>query len=148
MMPKTESELGFHLLEVMLIVFVMSLLIGLGWPLTIEITKQLEQEMFLYLLSSDFRYAQAEAMSKETDTHVQLDPESRMIRVVQGGKVLNQTPIPIGYHLKGNTPKTGIVFRETGQVVGGTIDLYRSGKIVGKLILSVASGRPRVVINE
>lgn len=143
---KLKGELGFHLLEVIWTLFVMSLLLGIGWPIGIKMIKQTEQEMFLQVLSSNIRYAQLEAISKEMETLVYIDEKNRFIRVIQGRKVLKQMPIPEGYQLKSNFPHDKVVFRETGQAIGGTINLYHSGEVVGKVIISVASGQPRVVI--
>lgn len=140
------EEHGFHLLEVMLTMFVLGLLVGLGWPLSAEIHERVERELFMHLLASDLRYAQSEALCKEAEVTVQLDSKRHLIRLVQAGKILSQTPIPAGYRIQGNVPSTGIVFRETGQVVGGTL-YNNSGERVGKLIISVASGRPRVVLD-
>lgn len=141
-----RSEEGWTLIELILSLFVLGLLLTITVPAFSQIGERTEREMFLDFFASDLQLAQTEAVSREREVTVQLDPDKSLITVAQGKSLLRKTKIPRRYQLKSNYPGNRIVFRETGQVRGGKVELYLRGRLAGAILIQVASGRPKVVI--
>ncbi|SEN06487.1 GspH/FimT family pseudopilin [Lihuaxuella thermophila] len=140
-----RSEEGWTLVELILSLFVLGLLLTVSVPAFTQIGERAEREMFLDFFSSDLQLAQTEAMSREREVSVEILTDERLITVRQGPLLLRKVKIPRRYQLKSNYPANRIVFRETGQVRGGKVELYLRGRLAGTVHIQVASGRPKVV---
>jgi competence protein ComGD len=75
---------------------------------------------------------------------VLIDDLAKRVIVYQEEQKQRALLIPGGYQIVSNYPGNRIVFRETGQVRGGTITLLQGEKLLGKIVVHVASGHPKV----
>ncbi|MBA4493270.1 GspH/FimT family pseudopilin [Paenactinomyces guangxiensis] len=141
---RNRREAGWTLVELILILSLLGLLAMLSLPAFSRIGERAEREMFLHSIASDLQLAQVEAVSRRQEVIVHLDSKNHLITVKQGNNLLRKTTIPPRYQLKSNYPANRIVFRETGQVKGGTLQLYLGGQLTGTIKMQVASGRPKV----
>jgi hypothetical protein len=119
---------------------------ALAIPAIMNIGKQVEGELFLQLLSADLHLAQMEALSREEEVRVYLSLNT--ITTVQAAQKLREVYIPKHFTLRSNYPKQVILFRKTGQVQGEAIWLYKGKQMLGKIVLQVASGRPKVELQH
>jgi type II secretory pathway pseudopilin PulG len=142
-MPKMKhvGEQGWTLVEVLLILFVLGLMAAIALPALSVLGERAEREMFLDSLATQIQLAQLEAVSRESEVSLFLNP--REIEVYQGEEEIRTIPVPDKYRLASNYKGNQVIFRETGQVQGGTIRILSAEKLVGKLVIQVASGRPK-----
>lgn len=143
----SRSEGGWTLIELVLTLTLVGLLASLAIPAFHQIGERLERKLTLDSLASDIRLAQREAESRESVTELRIDPSGSGYRVMRGGKTIRRTSVRPRYRLTSNYPSGRILFRPSGQVRGGTLWLERNGKRVGRVVLQVASGRPRVEVD-
>ncbi|MEW9034095.1 MAG: GspH/FimT family pseudopilin [Planifilum fimeticola] len=144
---RRREEGGWTLLELVLTVSLIGLLAALAAPAFHQIGERLERKLTLDTLASDIRLAQREAESREAVTELRIDPSGGGYRVVRGGKAIRRASVRPRYRLTSNYPSGRILFRPSGQVRGGTLWLERDGKRVGRVVIQVASGRPRVEVD-
>lgn len=141
------GEGGWTLIELVLTLTLLGLLATLAVPAFLQIGERLERKLTLDALASDIRLARREAESREVVTELRIDPSGRGYRVVQGGKAIRRASVRSRFRLTSNYPSGRILFRPSGQVRGGTLWLERDGKRVGRVVIQVASGRPRVEVD-
>ena len=141
------GEGGWTLIELVLTLTLLGLLATLAVPAFLQIGERLERKLTLDALASDIRLVRREAESREVVTELRIDPSGRGYRVVQGGKAIRRASVRSRFRLTSNYPSGRILFRPSGQVRGGTLWLERDGKRVGRVVIQVASGRPRVEVD-
>ncbi|SFJ07216.1 GspH/FimT family pseudopilin [Thermoflavimicrobium dichotomicum] len=139
---KNQMEAGWTVVELLLTLIILSCLLLLAVPAVSEMGKRVEQALLLDLLSSDIQLAQMEALSRQKEVKIEFSPD--MLQIVQEKRYLHRTKLPANYRIQTNFPNQSLYFRETGQAVGGTIRLLQGEIMVGKIIVQVASGRPKV----
>ncbi len=144
---RIRNEGGWTLVELVLTLTLLGLLAALAVPAFFQIGERLERKLTLDALASDLRLAQREAESRETVTELRIDPSGDGYRLVREGKTFRRASLRPRYRLSSNYPSGKILFRPSGQVRGGTLWLEREGKRVGRLVIQVASGRPRVEVD-
>lgn len=142
-----REEGGWTLIELVLTLTLIGLLASLAIPAFSQIGERMDRKLILDCLASDIRLAQREAESRESATEIRIDPSGSGYRVLQNGKTIRHNSFRPRYRLKSNYPSGRILFRPSGQVRGGTLWLERNGKRVGRVVLQVASGRPRVEVD-
>ncbi|MDR6224940.1 GspH/FimT family pseudopilin [Desmospora profundinema] len=139
-----RDEGGWNLVELQVTLLLISLLAGLCYPAFVQWADRVERDLFLGVLASDIRMAQREATVREEEVVLALDSEAGIYRIMRDGQVIRQGKMPSRFQVESNYPGDRILFRRTGQVRGGTLSLRSGGELVGKVIIQVASGRPRV----
>lgn len=142
--PKNSGQAGWSLIELLFTLFLFGLIASLCMPAISTISERVERMLLMQELASQLQLAQMEAMSKETEVTVKLDSAKNEVHIVQNGLVLRRIRIPPLYRLTSNYPNQSLVYRETGQVRGGTLSLYTGKRLVGRLVIQVASGLPKV----
>lgn len=142
--PEHGGQAGWSLLEVLFTLFLFGMIASLCLPATSTMAKRVEQMLLLQELASWLQLAQTEAMSKETEVTVKLVSAKNEVHIVQNETVQRRIRIPPSYRLASNYPGQSLVYRETGQVRGGTISLYEGNRLAGRLVIQVASGLPKV----
>ncbi|MBA4603462.1 GspH/FimT family protein [Thermoactinomyces mirandus] len=142
--PGNRGEAGWSLIETVFTLFLFGLLFSLCMPAISVIAERVERMLLMQELASRLQLAQTEAMSKETEVTVRLVSAQNEVHIVQNETVLRKIRIPPLYRLTSNYPRQSFVYRETGQVQGGTLSLYSGKRLVGRLVIQVASGLPKV----
>lgn len=139
-----HREEGWTMIELILTLSLLGLLITLALPTFTRFGEFLEKEMFLKLLSTDLQYAQMQAMSREEEIVVWFDTKAGWVITQQNGHLLRKIKIPYHFKMETNFRQDQIIFRQSGQIVGGTIQLKSGNRLIGKIMVQVASGIPRV----
>lgn len=142
--PENGGQAGWSLIELLFTLFLFGLIASLCMPAISTIGERVERMLLLQELASQLQLAQTEAMSKETEVTVKLVSAKNEVHIVQNEMVLRRIKIPPLYRLASNYPNQSLVYRETGQVRGGTLSLYTGKRLVGRLVIQVASGLPKV----
>ncbi|MFC4076624.1 GspH/FimT family pseudopilin [Salinithrix halophila] len=143
---KSDEE-GWTLVELALTLSLIGLLVSLAVPAFVQWGDRLERELFLGGLAEDLRLAQREARLTEEKTVLQLDEKRQTYTVKKGRRTLRREAIPPRYKLTSNYPGNRVTFRPTGQVRGGTFRLVVGSTQAGRVIVQVASGRPKVEVD-
>lgn len=141
-----KGESGWTLVELVLTLMLTGLLAALAIPAFNQIGERIDRELTLDRLASDIRLAQREAESREAEAEIRVDPSETGYRLLREGETIRRTVIPARYRLKSNYPSGRLLFRPSGQARGGTFWLEWNGKRVGRVVVQVASGRPRVEV--
>jgi Tfp pilus assembly protein FimT len=139
-----RREEGWSMVELILTLTLFGLLIALALPTFTRFGEYVEKEMFLKLLASDLAYAQTQAISTEADIIVSFDTKAGWVLVSRDRIMLRRLKIPYHFRLQTNFARDQLIFRHTGQSVGGTIQLKSGERMIGKIAIQVASGVPRV----
>ncbi|PTX65024.1 type II secretory pathway pseudopilin PulG [Melghirimyces profundicolus] len=134
------------MVELTVTLALVGLLTALVLPAFVQMGDRLERERFLELLAEDVRLAQREARARETETFLQVEGEGTSYSVYRGNSRLRREKVPGKMRLESNYPSGRLVFRKSGQIRGGTVRLMDGGKPAGKVVVQVASGRPRVEV--
>jgi Tfp pilus assembly protein FimT len=143
-----HNEAGWTMVESIVTLFLLSLMAMLCVPAFAQIGERAEREVFLDLVASQLELAQTEAISREKEVQVQIQSTEQKIGIRQGNQLLREIVVPKRYHLTTDDYKENqIIFRQTGQVNGGTLELHLGKRLVGKIVIQVASGRPKVVLD-
>jgi Tfp pilus assembly protein FimT len=142
-----RTEAGWALVESIMVLFLLSLILALCLPTWGQVRERTEREVFLQALATQLELAQMEAVSREEEVHVQIQATAQKIQVKQGERCLREMAIPQRYHLSSNYDGDQIIFRKTGQVLGGTLQLQLEGRLVGQIVVQVASGTLKVVLS-
>ena len=138
------SQAGWSLIEVIFSLFLFGLLVSLCVPATTAVTERVERMLFMQDLATQLQLAQMEAVTRGAEVSVQWQTDE--VKVIEDGELLRKIEIPPLYRLTSNYPDQQLTFRETGQARGGTIFLYAKDKQVGKIVIQVASGLPKVEV--
>jgi prepilin-type N-terminal cleavage/methylation domain-containing protein len=138
------GERGWTLIELIMVIIVLGWMFSITYPAFATMGERTERQFFLGALASELSLAQTEAESREREVTVILDNARKRITISQGTNRQRMLLIPAKYAVTSNYPSNQIIFRETGQVRGGTIWLKREGKPIGKVVVHVASGHPKV----
>lgn len=138
------SQSGWSLIEVIFSLFLFGLLVSLCVPAGTVVTERVQRMLFMQDLATQLQLAQMEAVTREAEVIVQWKEDE--VKVIEDGELLRKMEIPPLYRLTGNYPDEQLIFRETGQTRGGTIFLYAKDKQVGKIVIQVASGLPKVEV--
>ncbi|EGK13034.1 hypothetical protein HMPREF9374_1187 [Desmospora sp. 8437] len=141
-----RGEEGWSLVELSLTLALAGLLTSLALPAFVQWGDRLEQEQFMELFSEEIRMTQREASVREEVTFLQLDSKGRKYSIHRGKERLREAKVPARYRLDSNYPSHRLVFQPSGQARGGTFRLMKNGKTVGRIVVQVASGRPRVEV--
>ncbi|SDW09201.1 prepilin-type N-terminal cleavage/methylation domain-containing protein [Marininema mesophilum] len=142
-----KEQQGWTLVELSLTLAMIGLLAILALPAFVQWGDRLDRELFLGGLAADLRFAQTQARLTEEETLLVLDASKHRYTVKQGDHLLRNEKIPSRFQLTSNYPRSRVIFRRSGQVRGGTFVLYTRGKRVGRVVVQVASGRPRVEVD-
>lgn len=132
------------MIELILTLLLFGLLVSLALPTFTRFGEYVEKEMFLKLLASDLEYAKMQAMSSEEEMTVYFDTATRWIFTKKSDQIVRKLKIPYHFKLETNFAQNRIIFRHTGQSVGGTIQLKSGPRLIGKILVQVASGLPKV----
>lgn len=132
------------MIELVLTLTLLGLLIALALPTFTSLGEYVEKEMFLKLLASDLTYAQTQAVSYEEEIIVLFDTKAGWVITKKQGQLLRKIKIPYHFRLETNFAQNQIIFRDSGQSIGGTIRLMSGERLIGKILVQVASGVPRV----
>lgn len=141
-----RNEGGWNLVELNVTLMLISLLAGLAYPAFANWSDRVERDLFLGTLAADIRMVQREAMAREQEVSLNLDTRRGSYRILREGELIRQGRIPARLQVESNYPGDQILFRRTGQARGGTLLVRSRGEVVGKIIIQVASGRPRVEV--
>ncbi|WP_380164249.1 GspH/FimT family pseudopilin [Kroppenstedtia sanguinis] len=133
-------------MELSLTLILAGLITSLALPAFAQWGDRLEQEQFMELFSEDIRLAQREASVREEVTFLQVDTKGGVYSIHRGEERLREEKVPARYRLESNYPSHRLVFQPSGQARGGTFRLKKNGKTVGRIVVQVASGRPRVEV--
>lgn len=90
--------------------------------------------------------AQRKAQALETEISLSVSRDGQHYSVWIGNRCLQKEMVPSGMRLQSNYPSGRIVFRRSGQARGGTFYLIDGEEKVGRVVVQVASGRPRVEV--
>ncbi len=142
--PENGGQAGWSLIELIFALFLFGLITSLCLPATYTIAERVERMFLMQELAFQLQLAQMEAMSKETEVIVKLVTAKNEVHIVQSGTVLRKISIFPFYRLTSNYPDQSLVYRKTGQIRGGTLFLYAGKRLVGRLVIQVASGLPKV----
>lgn len=134
------------MIELILTLALLGLLVALAIPTFTELGTFIEKQMFLQLLAADLSYAQTQATSEEAEVRVWFDTQTGHVITTKNDQLLRQINIPRRFHIRTNFAGNQLIFRTTGQSIGGTIWLQQGTEVVGKLVIQVASGVPRLEI--
>lgn len=132
------------MIELILTLLLFGLLVSLALPTFTRFGEYVEKEMFLKLLASDLEYAKMQAVSYEEEIVVRFDTESGWVKTMRKDQVLRKIKIPYHFRVETNFAQDQIVFRHSGQSLGGTIQLRSGKRLIGKVLVQVASGLPKV----
>jgi type II secretory pathway pseudopilin PulG len=142
----SHAEAGWMMVESIVALFLLGLILALCLPTWTQVRERTEREVFLQAVATQLELAQIEAVSREEEVHVQIQSAQQKIQVKQGDQCLREMAIPQRYRLSSNYDGDQIIFRKTGQVLGGTLQLQLEGRFVGQIVVQVASGIPKVVL--
>ncbi len=137
---------GWSLVELTITLTLAGLITALALPAFVQWGDRQEREGFLGLLAEDIRLAQRKAQIGEVDVYLKVNREGSSYAVYQGKQRLSRGTAPAGTRLTSNFPSGQLVFRPSGQSRGGTFQLMQGKEIVGRVVVQVASGRPRVEV--
>ncbi len=132
------------MIELILTLSLFGLLVSLALPTFTRFGEYIEKEMFLKLLASDLEYAKMQAMSYEEEIVVSFDTKLGWVLTKKNDQILRRIKIPYHFQIETNFVQDQIVFRHTGQSLGGTIQLKSGERLIGKILVQVASGLPKV----
>ncbi|MFC7442254.1 Tfp pilus assembly protein FimT/FimU [Laceyella putida] len=138
------GERGWTLIELTMVILVLGWIFSICYPAFATLGERTERQLFLGVLANELILAQTEAESREAEVTVLIDGPAKRVIVYQGEQKQRALLIPGRYQIVSNYPGNRIVFRETGQVRGGTITLLQGEKLLGKIVVHVASGHPKV----
>jgi Tfp pilus assembly protein FimT len=138
------GERGWTLIELVMVIIVLGWMFSITYPAFATMGERTERQFFLGALASELSLAQTEAESREREVTVILDNARKRITVSQGTKRQRMLLIPAKYVVTSNNPRNHINLRETGQERGGTIWLKSQGETIGRVVVQVASGHPKV----
>lgn len=138
------DEGGWNLVELQVTLMLIVFLAGLAYPAFVQWADRVERDLFLGVLAADIRMAQREAAAMEEEVTLTFQSEDGIYQIRRMGELIRQGQVPARFEVKSNYPQNRIRFRRTGQVRGGTLTIWSQDKQVGKVIIQVASGRPRV----
>lgn len=131
-------------MELILTLMLFGLLVSLALPTFTRFGEYVEKEMFLKLLASDLEYAKMQAVSSEEEIIVQFDTKNGWVKTKKENQILRKIKIPHHFQIKTNFAHDQIIFRHTGQSLGGTIQLRNGERLIGNVLVQVASGLPKV----
>jgi Tfp pilus assembly protein FimT len=137
-----KREGGWSLIELIFLLFIISTFLLIAIPHVLALGERGERDLLLHMISSELQLVQMEAVSQEKAIAVRF--RKNKLQVIEAGQLRRETELPSRYWLKTNYPQSTIVFRQTGQVRGGTVQLYLNERLVGQIRIQVASGRPKV----
>ncbi|WP_107726276.1 GspH/FimT family pseudopilin [Desmospora activa] len=141
-----QNEGGWNLVELNVTLLLITLLAGLAYPAFAGWAERVERELFLGTLAADIRMAQREAMAMEQEVSLTFDAQNGSYHILRGSERIRQGRIPARLQVESNYPSDQILFRRTGQTRGGTLLVRSQREVVGKIVIQVASGRPRVEV--
>lgn len=141
-----KQEAGFTLVEMLCTCSILGLVLALAIPHMGKLIAQTSLIQLRHQITSQLEQAQLLAMAKETETLVQFTNNQMIVK--QNGQQISQITLPKGLQISSNYPQNQVIFRETGQVRGGTIFFYQQGLKVMRLVIQVASGTIKVVVHE
>ncbi|TCS94706.1 GspH/FimT family pseudopilin [Hazenella coriacea] len=141
-----RNDAGWTFVELIITLSILGMIVTLSYPAFAHLGERMERELFLDFLASDLQFARTEAISREEEVKVIFKSSQHQMIVQQKNTILRQTKIPNRYLITTNYPQDEMVFRKSGQVRGGTIQLLLNGQRVGEVRVQVASGTPEVVI--
>jgi Tfp pilus assembly protein FimT len=139
------NEEGWTLIELIGTLSILGLLVTLAFPQWVTISQQIEEEMFLQLFALEIYDARMQAIAYQQEVAVEWQKRRVVVRTAE--QVLRSLEIPDHLQIESNYAQDRLLYRRSGQAVGGTIWLKRNQETIGKLIVQVASGVPRVVMN-
>ncbi len=140
-MTRQPLEGGWSLIELVFLLFIISTFLLIAIPNMLAFGERGERNLLLHMLSSELQLAQMEAISQERAILVRFRKNKLQ---VEADQLRRETVLPDRYQLKTNYPQSTVVFHQTGQVRGGTVQLYRHDRLMGEIRIQVASGRPKV----
>lgn len=144
MREMNTGERGWAMIELVMVVLLLGIICSISYPAFAVLGERIERQFFLKVLASELSLAQTEAVSRETEVVVALDRVHRLVTVSQAEQRDRTLRVPQRYQIISNYPGDRIIFRETGQVRGGTITLFEGEKALGNIVIHVASGHPKV----
>lgn len=145
-MKPYASEEGWTLIELIGTLSILGLLVGLAFPQWVTLSQQIEKEMFLQLFALEIYHARMQAVAYQQEVAVEWERQRVVVRT--DGQILRSFEIPDHLQIESNFAQDRLLYRRSGQAVGGTIWLKRNGETIGSLVVQVASGIPRVVMNS
>jgi prepilin-type N-terminal cleavage/methylation domain-containing protein len=146
MQVKRGIEAGFTVVELLCTLSVVGLLLTLALPSMSTLLAKANLSQVTYQLTAQLDEAQLLAMAYEQDVTVSF--RDRVIITELAGKEHARTSLPEAIYYRTNYMQNKLTFRKTGQVRGGTIVLYRGKQVWLKVIVQVASGASRVVVQH
>lgn len=139
-----KGEEGWSMIELILTLTLFGLLVSLALPTFTRFGEYIEKEMFLKLLASDLEYAKMQAISYEEEIIVYFDTQYGWVKTKKNDQILRKIKIPYHFKITTNFAQDQIIFRHTGQSLGGTIQLKSGQRLIGRILVQVASGLPKV----
>lgn len=140
---KRHREMGFTLLETMMVLAGFFLLISLSFLLIRPQTETLETKQFFSQLQADLFYAQQYAITKQVMVAMQFEPEDSYYFIMErpgSAKILERTYSENIRAMEGTT-KLLLQFRSNGNISSpGTIIFYIGDKRY-QLIFQLGRGR-------
>jgi prepilin-type N-terminal cleavage/methylation domain-containing protein len=146
MQVERHIEAGFTVVELLCTLSIFGLLLALALPPVQTLVVDATNTRVMYQLTSQLDEAQLVAIAYEKEVTVQFT--NRVITTEIDGKVHTRTLLPDAIHVVSNYAQNKLIFRKTGQVRGGTIVLYRKNQIWVKVVIQVASGASKVVVQH
>lgn len=144
-MKWNSTEEGWTFIELIGTLSILGLIVGLAFPQWMTISQKIEEEMFLQLFALEIYDARMQAIAYQQEVAVEWHQHRVVVRTAE--QILRSLEIPDHLQLESNFAQDRLLYRRSGQAVGGTIWLKHNQETIGSLIVQVASGIPRVVVN-
>lgn len=145
-MKSSATEEGWTIIELIGTLSILGLLVGLAFPQWVTLSQKIEEEMFLQLFALEIYDARMQAIAYQQEVAVEWQKNRVVVRTDK--HILRSMEIPPHLQLESNFTQNRLLYRQSGQAVGGTIWLKRNQRTIGRLVVQVASGLPRVVVHS
>jgi prepilin-type N-terminal cleavage/methylation domain-containing protein len=142
---KKDREAGFTLVELLCTLSILGIIISLAIPNLFSLSINTTYVQLRYQIISHLEEAQLMALAREVEVSVRFSSNGMI--TWSDGKRLQQIEFPENLQISSNYPENEVLFRETGQVRGGTVYIKQNNKNWMKVVIQVASGTTKVIVH-
>ncbi|TCP65432.1 hypothetical protein [Baia soyae] len=143
---QVRNESGFTLMETVFVLFLLSLFCTLALPSFSTTSQNKVEQQFGVEVREIFSLAHSLAVSQEKNWRVLVLPNQIQLQQPESNGLRKELAIPKQCKFTHRLPKNEVVFRQTGQAVGGTLTLDCESGYQATWKVQVGSGR--VIMEE
>ncbi|MDQ0416300.1 Tfp pilus assembly protein FimT [Croceifilum oryzae] len=146
MREQVGNESGFTLLETVFVLFLLSLFCTLALPSFSTTSRNKVEQQFGVEVREIFSLARSLAVSQEKSWRVLVLPNQIQLQQPESNSLRKELAIPKQCKFTDHPLKNEVIFRQTGQAVGGTLTLDCESGYHATWKVQVGSGR--VIMEE